>query len=36
MGAFCYLLQPQREANLRIALGEYMPVGMEYGIIFAT
>ena len=36
MGAFCYLLQPQREANLRIALSEYMPVGMEYGIIFAT
>jgi hypothetical protein len=36
MGAFCFLMQPQRMANLRIALDEYLPLGMEAGIFFST
>jgi hypothetical protein len=36
MGAFNYLRQPQREANLRIALDEYLPLGLEAGIIHVT
>jgi hypothetical protein len=36
MGAYCHLKQPQREANLRIRLGEYLPFGLDYGIIYAT
>jgi hypothetical protein len=36
MGAFCVLKQPQREANLRIRLDEYLPVGLEAGIIYVT
>ena len=36
MGAFEHLKQPQREANLRIRLKEYMPYGLEPGIIYAT
>jgi hypothetical protein len=36
MGAFCVLKQPQREANLRIRLDEYLPVGLEAGLIYVT
>lgn len=36
MGVFCHLKQPQREVNLRIRLEEYLPFGMEPGIIYVT
>jgi hypothetical protein len=36
MGAFCMLKQPQREANLRMRLDEYLPVGLEAGLIYVT
>ena len=36
MGAFCVLKQPQRESNLRIRLEEYLPVGLEAGIVYVT
>ena len=36
MGAFSMLQQPQREANLRIALDEYLRFGLEAGIFFVT
>ena len=36
MGAFCHLKQPQRESNLRLRLDEYLPFGLEAGILFAT
>lgn len=36
MGVFNLLLQPQREANLRIRLEEYLPFGLEPGIIYVT
>ncbi|MGZ4753503.1 MAG: hypothetical protein ACXWA9_01260 [Acidimicrobiia bacterium] len=36
MGAFCVLKQPQREANLRIRLDEYLPVGLDPGVIHVT
>lgn len=36
MGAYCHLKQPQREANLRLRLEEYLPFGLEPGIIYAT
>jgi hypothetical protein len=36
MGAYCHLKQPQREANLRLRLDEYLPFGLEAGLIFAT
>ena len=36
MGAFNLLLQPQREANLRIRLDEYLPFGLEPGLIYLT
>lgn len=36
MGAFCRLMQPQRETNLRIRLLEYLPFGLEAGIIYIT
>ncbi len=36
MGAFAMLQQPQRAANLRIALDEYLRFGLEAGIFFAT
>ena len=31
MGAFSILKQPQRESNLRMRLGEYLPVGLMIG-----
>ena len=34
MGVFHYLLNPQREADLRIRMQEYLPVGMEFGLIY--
>ncbi|HSI77817.1 MAG TPA: hypothetical protein VK957_18100 [Lunatimonas sp.] len=36
MGVLNYLQQPQRQANLRSVLEEYLPVGLESGIIFTT
>jgi hypothetical protein len=38
MGAFCVLKQPQRERNLRLRLrlDEYLPVGLDAGIIYVT
>jgi hypothetical protein len=36
MGVFCVLKQPQREANLRMRLDEYLPAGLEAGVIYVT
>ena len=36
MGVFSHLKQPQREANLKVALGEYLNLGLEAGLIFVT
>jgi hypothetical protein len=36
MGAFNFLQQPQRKANLQIVLNEYLPLGLEAGIIYVT
>lgn len=36
MGAFCHLKQPQRDANLRLRLEEYLPFGLEPGILYVT
>ncbi|HEY2160878.1 MAG TPA: hypothetical protein VGH24_06185 [Solirubrobacteraceae bacterium] len=36
MGAFHLLLQPYREANLRVRLDEYLPFGLEPGIVHVT
>jgi hypothetical protein len=36
MGVFGLLQQPQREANLRIALEEYLRFGLEAGIFYVT
>jgi hypothetical protein len=36
MGAFEFLKQPQREANLRQALDEYLRFGLEAGLFFVT
>jgi hypothetical protein len=36
MGAFEFLRQPQREANLRGALDEYLRLGLEAGVFFST
>ncbi len=36
MGAFHLLYQPQREANLRIRLEEYLRFGLEAGIFYAS
>jgi hypothetical protein len=36
MGAFSHLKQPQREANLRHRLEEYLPFGLEAGLIYVT
>ncbi len=36
MGVFHDLYQPQRAANLRIRLEEYIPAGTEAGIIYAS
>jgi hypothetical protein len=36
MGVFYYLKQPQREANLRASLDEYLRFGLEAGIFYVT
>lgn len=36
MGVFCHLKQPERETNLRIRLEEYLPFGLDAGIIYVT
>jgi hypothetical protein len=36
MGVWCHLKQPQREANLRLRLAEYLPFGLDAGLIYAT
>lgn len=36
MGAFSHLKQPQREGNLRLRLQEYLPLGLQPAIIYAT
>ena len=36
MGVFHLLLQPYRETNLRVRLEEYLPFGLEPGIVHAT
>ncbi len=36
MGAFHLLLQPFRETNLRVRLEEYLPFGLEPGIVHVT
>ena len=36
IGAFSHLKQPQRIANLRLRLNEYLPFGLEPGMIFVT
>lgn len=34
MGVFHFLLSPQRESDLRVRIAEYLPVGLEFGIIY--
>jgi hypothetical protein len=36
MGGFHFVLNPLREADLRVRLAEYLAVGMECGLIYAT
>jgi hypothetical protein len=36
MGVFSHLKQPQRERNLRSRLAEYLPFGLQAGIIYVT
>jgi len=36
MGVFSMLQQPQRLANLRVALEEYLRFGLEAGIFLAS
>jgi hypothetical protein len=36
MGAFCFLKQPQRVLSLRVRLQEYLPFGLEPGLIYVT
>ncbi|MEA2491125.1 MAG: hypothetical protein QOH21_2917 [Acidobacteriota bacterium] len=36
MGVLCHLKQSQRENNLRVRLGEYLPFGLTPGIIYVT
>lgn len=36
MGVFSHLKQPQRETNLRIRLEEYLPFGLDPGLIYVT
>lgn len=36
MGVWSHLRQPQREANLRASLDEYLRFGLEAGLIFVT
>jgi hypothetical protein len=34
MGAFHFVLAPLRESDLRVRMQEYLPVGLEFGIIY--
>jgi hypothetical protein len=34
MGCFHFLFSPQREGDLKIRLQEYLPVGLEFGLIY--
>ena len=34
IGVFHFLLNPLRETDLRIRMQEYLPVGMEFGVIY--
>jgi hypothetical protein len=34
MGAFHFVLAPLRETDLRVRMTEYLPVGLEFGIIY--
>lgn len=34
MGVFHFVLAPLREADLRVRMVEYLPVGMEFGIVY--
>ncbi len=36
MGAYSHVKQAQREANLRLRLDEYLPFGLEAGVLYAT
>ena len=36
MGAYCQVKQAQRESNLRIRLDEYLPFGLDAGVIYVT
>ncbi len=36
MGAFHFVLAPQRETDLRVRLQEYIPAGLEFGILYET
>ncbi len=36
MGVFSFLKQPQRAANLRASLDEYLRFGLEAGLIYVT
>lgn len=36
MGVFSHLKQPQRAINLRIRLDEYLPFGLDAGLIYVT
>ncbi len=36
MGAFCFLKQPQRVTSLKVRLQEYLPFGLEPGLIYVT
>lgn len=36
IGVYCHLKQPQREANLRQRLEEYVPFGLDYGLVYET
>ena len=36
MGAYHFVLAPQRESDLKIRLLEYLPVGLEFGLIYQT
>ena len=36
MGVFSVVRQPQREANLGVAFGEYLPFGLEAGWFYVT
>jgi hypothetical protein len=36
MGAFHFVLAPQRESDLNTRIAEYLPVGLEAGLIYET